>query len=234
MIIDNENEKLSRNSKRKIQRRFLMDDNMKLFLNKIKSEKKKRYKTVDKIKELEIRLVNKQYANNPNKLHSASKELYKIQVINKNVHENKQEVLENYTGELEMVGTLKVCDQIRQTHIRFRKIAGNETYINAINQDYASEDAIFNGYIYKINTPHFIKVNRSQYGNGCSFDNKIIEYRGNICFIPRKGFCFIKGIKYLTGKDYKNQCLDFIRNEKKKIKKYDYGSQSTLFWKNRY
>ena len=44
--------------------------------------------------------------------------------------------------------------------------------INSINQDYNSEDAIFNGYIYKLNTLQFKKVNRSQFGNGCSFDKK--------------------------------------------------------------
>ena len=52
-----------------------------------------------------------------------------------------------------MVGSLKVGDQIRTTHIRFRKISDYEAYINANDQVYESEDASFNGYIYKINTP---------------------------------------------------------------------------------
>ena len=86
-----------------------------------------------------------------------------------------------------MVGKLKVGDQIRQTHIRFRNIADYESYINAVNQDYDSEDSVFNGYIYKLNTSQFNKVNRSQYGNGCSFDGKIIEYQGYNCFTPTKG-----------------------------------------------
>ena len=47
-----------------------------------------------------------------------------------------------------------------------------EAFINAIDQDYGLQDALFNGFIYKINTPQFNKVNRSQYGNGCSFDKK--------------------------------------------------------------
>ena len=42
-----------------------------------------------------------------------------------------------------MVGNLKVCDQIRQTHIRFRHISDYEAYINSIDQDYDSEDDIF-------------------------------------------------------------------------------------------
>ena len=148
---------------------------MRVLLNKIKSEKKKKNKNLDKIKELEILLVNIKYANDSNKLHSALKELNKIQVIDKNLHEIKQEILLDYTGEFEMVGNLKVGDQIRQTHIKFRNMDDFEAYINSIDQDYDSDDSIFNGYIYKINTPQFNKINRSQYGNGCNFNKIIIE-----------------------------------------------------------
>ena len=86
-----------------------------------------------------------------------------------------------------MVGNLKVGDQIRQTHIRFRNIDDYEAFINAIGESYDAEDAIFNGYIYKLNTPQFNKVNRSHYGNGCDFKHEIIEYQGDYCFIPTKG-----------------------------------------------
>ena len=115
-----------------------------------------------------------------------------------------------------MIGNLKVGDQIRQTHIRFRNISDFEAYIKASDQDYDSEDAIFNGYNYKLNTPQFNQVNRSQYGNGCSFDKIFIEYLGNNCYIPTKGYCFIKCVNYLTGQDYKQHYLDFIRNEKRR------------------
>ena len=143
---------------------------MKLLLNKIKSEKRKKKKNLDKIKQLEIVLVIKKYANDPNKLQSELKELNKIQVVNKNLHEIKQEILEDYVGDFEKVGNLKVGDQIRQTHIRFRNISDYESYINSIDEGYDADDCIFNGYIYKLNTPQFNKVNRSQYGNGCNFD----------------------------------------------------------------
>ena len=85
-----------------------------------------------------------------------------------------------------MVGSLKVGDQIRQTQIRFRIIADYEAYNNAINQEYESEESIFNAYIYKINTPQFNIVFRSQYGIGCDFTHEIIENPGNNCFIPTK------------------------------------------------
>ena len=193
-----------------------MGDDVKLLLNKTKSEKRKRNKNLDKIKQLEILLVQIKYANNPNKLENALKELSKIQVVNKNLHEIKHEILLDYEGEFELVGNLKVGDQIRETRTRFRNINDYEAYINTIDQDYDSEDTIFDGYIYKLNTRQFKKVNRSQYGNCCSFDKIIIEYRGNNCFIPAKGYCFVKCINYLTGQDYKQQYHDFIRNEKRR------------------
>ena len=62
-----------------------------------------------------------------------------------------------------------------------------ESYINAIDEGYDAKDSIFNGYTYKNSSPQFVKVNRSQNGNGCSFDKKIIEYRGDKCYIPSKG-----------------------------------------------
>ena len=187
---------------------------MKLLLNKIKSEKKKKNKSLDKIEQLEILLVRIKYADKPDKLESALKKLNKIQVFDKKLHEMKNENLLDYVGAFENVGILKVGDQIRQTNIRFRNMDDFEAYINSIDEDYDAEDAIFNGHYYKINTQQFNKVNRSQYGNGCDFKHEIIEYRGNSCFIPTKGYCFIKCVIFLTGEDYKQQYLDFIRNEK--------------------
>ena len=51
MIINNENSKLSRNRKSRIDRRNKINDDMKLLLNEIKSEKKRKNKNLDKIKE---------------------------------------------------------------------------------------------------------------------------------------------------------------------------------------
>ena len=115
-----------------------------------------------------------------------------------------------------MVGRLKVGDQNRQTHIRFRNIEYYESYIDAIDQDYESEDAIFNRYIYKTNTHQFDIVNKSQYGNACDSKDESFEYRGISCFIPTKGYCFVKCINFLTGEDYTEQCLDFIGNKKRR------------------
>ena len=216
MIINNENKKLSRNRKKRIDRRNKINDDMNLLLRKIKSEKKAKNKNLDKIKQLEILLVRIKYADNPNKIESALKELNKIEVIDENLHEIKNEILVDYVSGFEMVCNLKVGDQIRQTDIRFRNMDDFEAYINAIDEGYNAEDAMFIGYVYKINTPKFNKVNRNQYGNGCDFKHEIIEYQGNNCFIPTRGYYFIKCINYLTGRDYKQQYLDFIRIEKRR------------------
>ena len=189
---------------------------MKLLLNKIKTEKKKKNKKFDKIKQLEILLVRIKYADNPNKLQSALRELNKIQVIGKNLHEIKYEILQDYEGVFDLIGTLKIDDQTKQTHITFRNMDDFESYVNKIDDGYDADDTIFKGYIYKIDTPQFNKVKRNQYGNGCSFDKIIIEYRGNNCFIPTKGYCFFKCINFLTVQDYKQQYLEFIRNEKRR------------------
>ena len=44
MIINNENKKLSRNRKRRIDRRNKINNDMKLLLNKIRTEKKRKIK----------------------------------------------------------------------------------------------------------------------------------------------------------------------------------------------
>ena len=115
-----------------------------------------------------------------------------------------------------MVGRLKVGNQIRQTHIRFRNITDYEAYISAIDPDYELEDSFFNGYIYKMMTAQFNKVNKSQYGSGCDFKHEIFEYRGNNCIITTKGFCFVNCNDFLTGQNYKQQNLDFIKSEQRR------------------
>ena len=191
MMANNENKKLLRNRKRRIDRGNKINNDMKLLFNKIKSEKKKKYKNFEKSKQLEILLVRIKNADNPKKLENALKELNKFQVINKNLHEIKNEILLDYVGAFEMVGNFKVGDQIRRTNFRFKNMDEFEADINSIDEGYHAEDVIFNGYIYIINTPQFNKVNRSHYGNGCDFEHEIIKYRGNNCFKPTKAYCFV-------------------------------------------
>ena len=84
--------------------------------------------------------------------------------------------MSDYEGEFGKVGRLKVGNQVRQTHIRFRKIDDYESYINAIDERDDAEDAILKGFFYKLNTPQFNTVNRSQFGNGCNFKQQIMKF----------------------------------------------------------
>ena len=91
MILNNENKKISRNGKKRSERRVKLDDKMKSFLNKNKSGKKRKttIKILTKIKELDIKLVKIKYVINPILLESKLKELNKIQVPDEFLHENK-------------------------------------------------------------------------------------------------------------------------------------------------
>ena len=54
-----------------------------------------------------------------------------------------------------MVGKLSPGDQIRETHTRLRNKDDFESYVNAIDEGYEAEDAIFYGKVQKIYTPQF-------------------------------------------------------------------------------
>ena len=200
--MNNDNKKLSRNRKRRIDQKIKMDEKMKSILNNIKTEKKKKNKKFDKSKHLEIELIKKS-ANSPNKLLSELKELNKILVIDKIFNEIKQEILRDYAGEFEMVENYQLQIMFGKLTLDLELLLTFESYINAIGQDYQFEDAVFNGYICRIKNALFNLVNRSQYGNGCDFKHEDFKYRGNKCFIPTKGYCFVKCIHFITGENYK-------------------------------
>ena len=44
-----------------------------------------------------------------------------------------------------MAGKLSTGDQIRETFIRFRNMDDFESYVNATDEGYEAEDAMFNG-----------------------------------------------------------------------------------------
>ena len=142
--MNNENRNLSRNRKRRIERRMKMFDNMKSILNKNRFEKKKN-KNFDKIKILEILLVKMKYTDNPDKLQAAPKELKKIHVVDKKLNKIRNDILRDYDGDFEMIGKLSVGDQIRTTHIRFRNVKDYEAYLNAIDERFDVEDSFFKG-----------------------------------------------------------------------------------------
>ena len=118
------------------------------------------------------------------------------------LHEIKNEILEDYTGDFELIGSMLVGEIEQKTNIRFKNVDDFESYINAIdNSGYDSDNVIFTGRLYKLNTPEFKKVNKSQYGRGTEFKHDIVQYIGDNCYIPTSGNCFIKCINYFTKKE---------------------------------
>ena len=67
-----------------------------------------------------------------------------------NLHEIKSEILQNHTGDSEMIGSMLICEIEQKAIIRFKNVDDFETYINAIvNGGYDSEDVIFTRWLYK-------------------------------------------------------------------------------------
>ena len=105
----------------------------------------------------------------------------------------------------------------QKTNIMFENVDGFEIYINAIdNGSYNSEDFIFTGWLYKLNTPDFIEANRFQYVRGTDFKQDFVEYIGNNCYNPISGNCFSKCMNYLRGKNYMNEFSTFVRIEQRR------------------
>ena len=140
----------------------------------------------------------------------------KIYVNNLNLHEIKNEKLQGYTGDFELNGIMIIGAIEHKTNIRFKNMVDFESYINAIDIDYDSEDVTFIGYVYKLNTPHFNVVRRSAYGTGTNSMQEIVEYHGQNCYLSTSGMRFIKYIVFFTKKDYTEEFLSFIRSEQRR------------------
>ena len=134
-----------------------------------------------------------------------------------NLHEIKNKILEDHTEDFELIGSMLVGEVEQKTNIRFKNVDDFKSYINAIdNSGYDSEDVIFTGWLYKVNTPEFKNVNRSHYGRGTDFNQDIVEFIGNNFYIPTSGNCFIQYNNYFTKKDYTEEFLTLIRTEQRR------------------
>ena len=109
-----------------------------------------------------------------------------------NLHEVKNEILQDYTGDFELIGLMIIGHNELETNIRFENMDDFESYINAIDVDYDSKDVTFTGNVYKSDTLHFKVIKRSLYGRGTNYMQEIVEYHGQNCYIPTSGNCFIK------------------------------------------
>ena len=141
----------------------------------------------------------------------------KIYVNSLNLHEIKKEILQSYTGDFELNGLMNIGPIEHKTNIRLKNMYDFESYINAIDFDYNSENVTFTGYVYKLKTPQFNVVKRSAYAKGTTYMQEIVEYHEQNCYIPTSGHCFIKGTKYFNKKDYTVELLNFIPTEQKNL-----------------
>ena len=100
----------------------------------------------------------------------------KMYVNSLNLHEIKNEILQDYTGGFEINGLMIIGPIEHKTNIRFKNMDDFESYINAIDVDYDNEDVTFSGYVYKLNTPQFNGIKGSAYGNGTNYMQEIVKY----------------------------------------------------------
>ena len=117
------------------------------------------------------------------------------------MQEIKKEISQDYTGDFGFNGLIIIGPIEHKTNMKFKKMDDFESYINAIDVDYDSEDVTFTGYVYKLNTPQFRAVKRSAYGKGAIYMQEIVKFSGQNCYIPTSGRFFIKCINYFTKKD---------------------------------
>ena len=114
-----------------------------------------------------------------------------------------------------MIGSMLIGEIEQKPNISLRIFEDFETDLHAIDVDYENEDVFFTGWLYESNTPDFNKVNRSQYGRGTDFKQDFVDIIGNNCYNPTSSNCFIKCIIHLSGQDYTEDFLTFIRTEQR-------------------
>ena len=64
-------------------------------------------------------------------------------------------------------------------------------------------------------TKTFNKIQRSDYGTGCDVFKKIVEYRGNLCYIPEENECLRKCLEFIYKKDFSQQYREFIKESQR-------------------
>ena len=126
----------------------------------------------------------------------------KIYFNNVNLHEIKNEILQDYTGDFELSGLMNIGPIEHKTNIRFKNMDDFESYKNAIDVDYDNEVITFTGYFYKLNTTQCKFVKGNAYGKVSNYMQEIVEYHRRNCYILTSGHCFISCINYYTKKDY--------------------------------
>ena len=126
-------------------------------------------------------------------------------------------VLENVTDEYAFIlkSEIKINDkEPSMINAFFSNRDGLIERIEKFNERYDESVPItFTGILIKY-TKSINKIRRSYYGTGCDGFKKIVEYKGNLCYIPEENECFRKCLEFVSNKDLSEEYRDFIKNSK--------------------
>ena len=92
-----------------------------------------------------------------------------------------------------------------KTNNRFENLADYETYVNAIDDDYDSEDVMLTGWVNSLKSTQFKLVERNSYGKGAVFKQIFVDVLGNNTYIPPSGYCIMKFIHLIIGNHYEQE-----------------------------
>ena len=96
-------------------------------------------------------------------------------------------------------------EDVEQLDKKIEKI--NDKYDETLNITFTGELIRY--------TKTFNKIQRSNYGTGCDSFKKIVEYRGNLCYIPEENECFRKCLEYIYKKDFSQQYREFFKESQR-------------------
>ena len=104
----------------------------------------------------------------------------KIFLIYLKLHELRNQTIADYTGGFETISDDFIGEHKPAAALRFKNIGHYESYIFTIDKDYADDvDTIFTGQLYRVNTPEYNILSRSEYGKGTDFKINVVEVIGN-------------------------------------------------------
>ena len=113
----------------------------------------------------------------------------------------KGEIKINYNDPSTINAFFKEGEQVDK---RIEKI--NDKYDETLNLTFTGELTRY--------TKTFNKIQRCDYGIDCDVFKKIIEYRGNLCYIPEENECFRKCLEFIYKKTSLNNIVNLLKNRK--------------------
>ena len=215
------NNNLSKSRKNKIQSKLLKQENNLKALNKTLNHLSSLLETRIKINHVDTN-ENNPFDFSDIKFDNDEIDLGEyLNIVENNIvkfeNDDIRKVLENVTDGYPFIlkGSLKINDKESSMINAF--FTNRDALINRIekiNERYDETIPItFTGIVIKY-TKSFNKIRRSYYGTGCNSFQKIVEYRGNLCYIPEQNECFRKCLEFISNKDLSEQYRDFIKNSK--------------------